>query len=157
MFISSLFSQAETDISCNTLIDGRRPADCQTLLKAVNVDKRHWIAAVWHRQTPTIAYTLDSLSHKSQLALLPLRPFIALCQSLTYASSPMAMKAETATAAKTDLRLEALSVAQQNDSTSCGLLWPSFAECCALLMQISPQRLRDCAYSRSRPSRRESG
>ena len=139
LFISSLVLQTEMDISGNTLIDGRRPTDCQTLVKAVNVDKRHWIAAVWNKQTPAIVYTLDSLSHKSPLAPLYLRPFTALCQSLTSAAST----AETATTATTDITLEAVSDARQNDSTSCGLFVAEFCRVlCAAHADITTEATR---------------
>ena len=140
LFISSLVLQAEMDIHRTTVVDGRSPTDCQTLVKAVNVDKRHWIAAVWHRQTPGVVYTLDSLSHKSQLALLPLRPFIALCHSLACPATPVGITAETAqtaattavlaTTTSTNITLEAVAVPKQNDSTSCGLF---VAEFCRVL------------------------
>ena len=154
LFISSLLLQAETDVHRNTMIDGRRPADCRMLVKAVNVDKKHWIAAVWHRHAPAIVYTLDSLSHKSPpLAPLHLRLFIALCQSLTSAATPMAITTETATAtattalvaatATTCITLEAVSVGQQGDSTSCGLFVAEFCRVlCAADADITTEATR---------------
>ena len=149
LFISSLFLQAEMDISCNTLIDGRKPADCQTLVKAVNVDKRHWIAAVWHRPSPTIVYILDSLSHRSPLALLPLRHFIALCHSLASATAltttSAADTATTAAGTTTDFTLEAVAVAQQKDSTSCGLFVTEF---CRVLCTADADITTECTRLR---------
>ena len=84
----------------------------------------HWIAALWHRSTPSVVAVLDSMvvsvrGTKSVRAATngydeALRHFVALCTSLC--DAPAAMQ------------LALVPTAQQQDGSSCGLFVIEFGK-----------------------------
>ena len=45
LYMASLLLQERVDVAPTTAVDGRRPADCNSIVKCTNIDGEHWIAA----------------------------------------------------------------------------------------------------------------
>ena len=117
LFLSSRLLHEQVDIAPNTAIDGRRPLDCRCVVKCINIDTQHWIAAVWCRLQPATVFILDSLAPAAATTTKRLRTssytvhvthFLRFCEELSGSD-------------RTSVNVAVLPAARQSDSSSCGV------------------------------------
>ena len=123
LFISSLFLHHRVNVAPTTLIDGRQPQACSTLVKCINFGGNHWIAAVWSRHQPDTVFILDSLAPDTRASTKRNRitmyndaaqHFVQFCEQLDGTE-------------RDSINLDLVQTAQQDDGTSCGLFVIEFA------------------------------
>ena len=107
LFISLQLLQTHVDLQPDTFVSGRHLSSCDTLVKCVNFQQNHWIAATWSRHHPFVIRVLDSMKRgNADRYQQPLTHFTSLCRAL---------------APENEVLLDVQPVAQQSDGSSCGL------------------------------------